>query len=297
MSAPLYTTDIRSLPKVTSGKVRDIYAVGDDKLLIVTTDRISAYDSVFPTPIADKGRILVGISNFWFEKLADIVPNHLTGIAPESVVAPDEVDQVIGRAVVVKRLRPIPVEAIVRGYLVGAAFKSYKKTGIVFGQLVSPSLKEADKLPAPIFTPTTKAEMGEHDAHLTFSKMELRLGEGAQKIREISLRLYNAANEIADQAGLIIADTKFEFGFDHEGNIVLMDEIFTPDSSRIWYKKDYVPGTNPKSIDKQILRDYLDGIGWNRKPPAPSLPDDLTARLRDGYLQAYQAITGQPLTD
>ena len=296
MTMPLLECTIKSLPKVASGKVRDIYAVGEDKLLIVTTDRISAYDAVFPTPIKDKGKILVGISNYWFKRLAEIIPNHLTDIAPESVVAADEVDQVMGRAVVVQRLRPVPIEAIARGYLVGSGWQSYKASGIVCGQLLPPGLKQADKLPAPIFTPTTKAEVGEHDEHMTFSMMERKMGpEMAQKIRQITLELYVAANEIANQAGLIIADTKFEFGLDKEGNLVLMDEILTPDSSRIWFKRNYAPGTNPESIDKQVLRDYLDEIGWDRSPPVPELPEQVVEKLHSRYLEAYKAILGESL--
>ena len=296
MTAPLLYTTITSLPKVASGKVRDIYAVGDDKLLIVTTDRISAYDSTFPTPIKNKGEILVGISNHWFDALSDIIPNHLTGIAPETVVAPEEVDQVVGRSVVVKKLRALPIEAIVRGYLVGSGWQAYKTTGIVCGQLLPTGIPQAGKLPAPIFTPTTKAEQGEHDEHILFSMIERQIGqENAQKVREISLQLYIAASEIAEKMGLIIADTKFEFGLDKAGNLVLMDEILTPDSSRIWLKESYVTGSNPDSIDKQILRDYVDSIGWDHRPPAPELPAEIADKISNRYAEAYKRITGHPL--
>lgn len=295
MSNLLRESSIHSLPKLYSGKVRDIYAVGDDKLLIVVTDRVSAFDATSPTLVPDKGKLLTSISNAWFEKLASIVPNHLTGILPETVVSPDEVDQVKDRAVVVKKLKPIPFEAVVRGYLAGSGWKSYQSSRIINGQLIAPGLKLASKLPMPIFTPTTKAPNGEHDEPVIFSRLERQIGSSmANQIRDISLDLYVTARDIAINSGLILADTKFEFGIDSDGTLTLMDEILTPDSSRIWDAAQYQEGVSPPSLDKQFLRDYLESIEWDKTPPAPTLPDDIVNGLRDRYIRAYEAIVGHP---
>lgn len=269
MSA-LFQSDIKSLPLLNRGKVRDIYAVGEDKLLVVTTDRLSAFDVVLPTPIPDKGKILSAVSNFWFGKLAHIVPNQLTGIAPETVVAPEEKSQVEGRAIVVKKLKPLPIEAIVRGYLVGSGWKEYKQSGTVCGIPLPAGLREADRLPEPIFTPSTKAEVGAHDENISFDQAaKLMTPELAAKVRDTALALYKEAAAYALTRGIIIADTKFEFGLDDAGTLHLIDEALTPDSSRFWPADSYAPGANPPSFDKQYVRDWLEAQQWDKKPPAP----------------------------
>jgi phosphoribosylaminoimidazole-succinocarboxamide synthase len=289
----LFATDIKSLPLVHRGKVRDIYAVGDDKLLIVTTDRLSAFDVVLPTPIPDKGRILTAVSSFWFGRLAHIVPGQDTGIAPESVVAPEEIPQVEGRAVVVKKLRPLPIEAIVRGYLVGSGWKEYGKSGTVCGIPLPAGLKEAERLPAPIYTPSTKAEVGAHDENIPFSSTETLLGrELAAKVRDVSLALYQTAAEYARGRGIIIADTKFEFGVDEAGRLHLIDEALTPDSSRFWPADQYAPGANPPSFDKQYVRDWLESIHWNKQPPGPELPPEVAAKTAEKYREALRRLAG-----
>ncbi|WP_058040739.1 phosphoribosylaminoimidazolesuccinocarboxamide synthase, partial [Burkholderia pseudomallei] len=278
------------------GKVRDNYALGNDKLLIVTTDRLSAFDVIMGEPIPNKGRVLNQMANFWFDRLAHIVPNHLTGVAPETVVAADEVEQVKGRAVVVKRLEPILVEAVVRGYLAGSGWKDYQATGKVCGVELPAGLSNAQKLPEPIFTPAAKAEMGHHDENISFEETERRIGtELAATIRDISIRLYKEAADYAATRGIIIADTKFEFGLDEHGELFLMDEALTADSSRFWPADEYRVGTNPPSFDKQFVRDWLEAQNWNKAPPAPKLPDDVVAKTSAKYQEALERITGKTL--
>jgi len=296
MSSTLYESTLHSLKLLGRGKVRDNYAVGDDKLLIVTTDRLSAFDVVMGEPIPAKGRVLNQMANFWFEKLGDLVPNHLTGIAPESVVAADEAPQVAGRAVVVKRLEPILVEAVVRGYLAGSGWKDYQASGSVCGVALPPGLQNAQKLPEPIFTPAAKAEMGHHDENITFAQMESRIGtELAATIREISIKLYKRAAEYAATRGIIIADTKFEFGLDDKGALYLMDEILTADSSRFWPADGYQVGSNPPSFDKQFVRDWLETQPWDKTAPAPALPAEVVERTAAKYREALERLTGQAL--
>ncbi|MFS8976415.1 phosphoribosylaminoimidazolesuccinocarboxamide synthase [Cupriavidus necator] len=301
MSNALYQSSINSLPLLGHGKVRDNYAVGADKLLIVTTDRLSAFDVILGEPIPAKGRVLNQMANFWFKKLAHIVPNHETGIDPETVVAPEEVEQVKGRAVVVKRLQPILVEAVVRGYLAGSGWKDYQATGKVCGIQLPPGLQNAQKLPEPIFTPAAKAEMGEHDENISFAEVETRIGIAlARQMREISIRLYKEAAEFAATRGIIIADTKFEFGLDDNGVLTLMDEVLTADSSRFWPADSYQVGTNPPSFDKQFVRDWLeavriDGKPWPKTAPAPKLPDDVVEKTSAKYREALTRLTGEEL--
>jgi phosphoribosylaminoimidazole-succinocarboxamide synthase len=296
VGAGLLQTSIKSLPLVHRGKVRDSYAVGDDRLLIVTTDRLSAFDVVMKQPIPDKGRVLNALSNFWFERLADVVPNHLTGNAPESVVAADEVEQVHGRAVVAMRLRPIPVEAVVRGYLIGSGWKDYQASGRVCGIALPPGLLLASKLPEPIFTPAEKAELGRHDENIAFETMCERIGAAlAQRIRAVSLQLYRTAADYAATRGIIIADTKFEFGLDARGTLRLMDEVLTPDSSRFWPADQYRVGVSPPSFDKQFVRDWLEQQPWNKAPPPPDLPADVIAKTAEKYREALRRITGRDL--
>jgi phosphoribosylaminoimidazole-succinocarboxamide synthase len=293
MPAPLFNSSIRSLPLLNRGKVRDIYAVDEDRLLIVTTDRLSAFDVVLPTPIPDKGKVLTRISDFWFAKLGHILPNQLTGTAPESVVAPEERDQVAGRATVVRRLKPLPIEAIVRGYLVGSGWKEYKTQGSVCGIPLPAGLKEADKLPEPIFTPSTKAEVGAHDENISFAKAEELLGKAlAAQVSAAAIALYKEAADYALTKGIIIADTKFEFGQDAGGKLYLIDEALTPDSSRFWPADQYAPGANPPSFDKQYVRDWLESIGWNKKPPAPELPAEVAAKTAEKYREALAKLAG-----
>ncbi len=293
----LYQSNLRSLPLVGRGKVRDNYAVGEDKLLIVTTDRLSAFDVVMAEPIPDKGRVLNQMALFWFERLADVVPNHLTGIAPESVVAPDELEQVRGRSMVVKRLQPIMVEAVVRGYVIGSGWKDYQASGAICGIALPPGLQQAARLDAPIFTPAAKAELGEHDENISFAEVCERIGdERATRIREVSLELYRRASEYAASRGIIIADTKFEFGLDAAGTLHLMDEVLTADSSRFWPADSYRPGISPPSFDKQFVRDYLETVpGWDKRPPPPPLPPEVIARTAQKYREALRRLTGREL--
>ena len=292
----LYATSIESLPIVSKGKVRDVYAVGDSQLLMITTDRLSAFDVIMSQPIPDKGIVLNRMANFWFNKLAHVIPNHLTGIDPASVVQPEEVAQVKGRAVVVKRLKPILVEAVVRGYLAGSGWKDYQESGTVCGISLPPGLQNAQKLPEPIFTPAAKAEAGEHDENISFDKVVELIGKKlADQIREVSIRLYKEASTYAATRGIIIADTKFEFGLDDAGNLVLMDEILTADSSRFWPAETYVVGTNPPSYDKQFVRDWLEAVviegkHWAKKPPAPDLPPDVIKKTAEKYEEALHRL-------
>jgi len=297
MARALYQSDLRSLKLLSRGKVRDNYAVGEDRLLIVTSDRLSAFDVVMNEPIPDKGRVLNQMAEFWFERLADVVPNHLTGVAPESVVAPDEVDQVAGRSMVVKRLKPILVEAVVRGYLIGSGWKDYRATGAVCGIALPEGLRMAEKLPEPIFTPAAKAELGEHDENISFEQVVAMIGAPlAERIRAVSLELYRRASDYAATRGILIADTKFEFGLDEAGTLHLMDEVLTADSSRFWPADSYRVGESPPSFDKQYVRDYLETLtGWGKRPPAPPLPPEVVERTAAKYREALQRLTGRTL--
>ena len=291
MSAPLLESRIASLPLVHRGKVRDIYAVGDDKLLIVTTDRLSAFDVVMPTPIPGKGEVLTRVSAFWFDKLKSIVPSQALDIAPETVVAENERDQVAGRAIVVKKLKALPVEAIVRGYLVGSGWKEYQASQSVCGIALPAGLKQADRLPEPIFTPSTKAAVGAHDENIAFEQMAELIGTDlAQQVRDVSLSLYRSAAEYALTRGIIIADTKFEFGLDEKGKLVWIDEALTPDSSRFWPADQYRPGSNPPSFDKQFVRDWLEASGWDKQAPGPALPAEIVARTSEKYREAMSRL-------
>ena len=290
---PLLESSITSLPLIHKGKVRDIYAVGDDKLLIVTTDRLSAFDVVMPTPIAGKGEVLTRVSAFWFDKLKTIVPSQALDIAPESVVADNERDQVSGRAIVVKKLKALPVEAIVRGYLVGSGWKEYQTSQSVCGISLPAGLKQADRLPDPIFTPSTKAAVGAHDENIVFDAMATLIGDDlAKQVRDVSLALYNTAAEYALTRGIIIADTKFEFGVDEAGKLVWIDEALTPDSSRFWPADQYQPGSNPPSFDKQFVRDWLESSGWNKQAPGPVLPDEIVEKTASKYREAMTRLLG-----
>jgi len=291
----LYESSIRSLPRLAQGKVRDIYAVGADKMLIVTSDRLSAFDVVLADPIPDKGRVLNEMANFWFAKLGNIVPNQLTGIDPESVVTHQEKEQVRGRSIVVKKLKPLPIEAVVRGYLTGSGWKDYQKTGRVCGIELPKGLQQAQQLPAPIFTPATKAAQG-HDENISFAEAEKLIGKPlAAKVRDVSIRLYREASDYAATRGIIIADTKFEFGLDTQGNLVLIDEVLTADSSRFWPADSYRVGSSPPSFDKQYVRDYLETLDWNKTPPAPKLPPEVIARTSQKYREALERLTGRKL--
>ena len=293
MEPAIFETHIQSLPFVHRGKVRDIYAVDDDKLLIVQTDRLSAFDVILPDPIPGKGKLLTALSAFWFEKLAHIIPNHLTGIAPESVVADSEREQVQGRAFVIRRLKPLPVEAIVRGYIVGSGWKDYQATGAICGIRLPLGLKQAEKIPGgAIFTPSTKAQIGLHDENIALSEVERQIGkELTAKVNEKAVQLYAEAAEYAAQRGIIIADTKFEFGLDDVGELYLIDEVLTPDSSRFWPVDQYQTGISPPSYDKQFVRDWLEAQDWNKKPPAPKLPENVIRQTVEKYQEALKRLT------
>ena len=287
-----------SLKKIYSGKVRDLYEIDEKRMLMVASDRLSAFDVILEEPIPEKGKILTAISNFWFDKLKDLVPNHFTGDQVEDVVPAAELPLVEGRAVVAKRLKPVAVEAIVRGYIVGSGWKEYQKSGTVCGIQLPAGLKEAAKLPQPIFTPSTKAAVGDHDENISFAQCEAIIGaELAAKVRDTAIALYSAAVEYAATRGIIIADTKFEFGVDATGTLHLIDEALTPDSSRFWPAGSYQVGSNPPSYDKQYVRDYLETLDWNKKAPGPSLPGEVVARTSAKYVEAYEQLTGQKLVD
>ena len=301
MSPALHTSMLSSLPLLARGKVRDNYAVGDDRILMVASDRLSAFDVIMGEPIPGKGVLLTQMALFWFDKIGPkglaICPIHLTGQAPESVVTPAEAPQVAGRSMLVKRLKPLPVEAVVRGYLAGSGWKEYQHNQAVCGVALPPGLQNASKLPAPIYTPAAKAAVGEHDENITFDQTVDMIGADlATRIRDISLRLYQAASEFAATKGIIIADTKFEFGLDADGTLTLMDEVLTPDSSRFWPAESYQAGTNPPSYDKQFVRDWLeqalvDGKPWSKTPPAPRVPDAVIARTAAKYQEAWQRLS------
>jgi phosphoribosylaminoimidazole-succinocarboxamide synthase len=293
MSA-LHESNLTSLKFLHRGKVRDLYEVDADHLLIVQTDRLSAFDVILPTPIPGKGEVLTAVSNFWFKKLGDVIPNHLSGIDPESVVKTEaEKAQVRGRSFVTKKLKPLPIEAIVRGYLVGSGWKDYKKTGTLCGIQLPAGLQEAQKLPQALFTPSTKAAAGEHDENISFEEAKKLLGaDMAEQVKNATLALYTQAAEYALTKGIIIADTKFEFGTDKNGKLYLIDEALTPDSSRFWPADQYKVGTNPPSFDKQFVRDWLESSGWNKQPPAPQVPADVLQRTADKYREAQRLLTG-----
>jgi phosphoribosylaminoimidazole-succinocarboxamide synthase len=288
----LLQTNLKSLPFLHRGKVRDIYAVGDDKLLVVQTDRLSAFDVIMDDPIPNKGKILTSMSNFWFKKYGHMMPNHETGIDPESVVAADERDQVAGRAIVVKKFKPLAIEAIVRGYLIGSGWKDYQKTGAVCGISLPAGLQEAQQLPEVLFTPSTKAPMGQHDENISYAQAEEIIGvDIARQVKEAAIKLYTEAAQFAATKGIIIADTKFEFGLDEHGTVHLIDEILTPDSSRFWPMDKYQVGISPPSFDKQFVRDYLETQAWNKKAPAPRLPLEVAQKTADIYEQALRLLT------
>ena len=288
----LLQSSITSLPLLARGKVRDMYAVGDDKLLIVATDRISAFDVILDDPVPGKGQVLTSLTEFWLEKLAHIVPNHSTGVRPEDVVDAGERDQVVGRAMVVKRLKPVMVEAVARGYLIGSGWKDYQATGQVCGIALPVGLKQASRLPAPIFTPAAKAEVGAHDENVDFAHVVREVGlEMAEKIRDITLRLYAEASSYAATKGIIIADTKFEFGLDDAGQLHLMDEVLTPDSSRFWPADSYAEDSSPPSFDKQFVRDWLETQVWDKTPPAPRLPAAVIEKTAAKYREALTRLT------
>jgi phosphoribosylaminoimidazole-succinocarboxamide synthase len=297
LSATLHTSALASLPLLARGKVRDNYAVGDDRILMVASDRISAFDVIMGEPIPGKGELLTQMALFWFARLDHICPNHLTGDDPASVVTPEEAPQIRGRAMLVQRLKPIPVEAVVRGYLAGSGWKEYQEGQAVCGVKLPAGLRNASKLPAPIYTPAAKAEAGEHDENITFDKtVEIVGADLAARIRDISIAIYKAASEFAATKGIIIADTKFEFGLDPQGRLVLMDEVLTPDSSRYWPAESYAPGSNPPSYDKQFLRDWLEaaqvnGKPWDKTPPAPRLPREVIENTAARYREAMQRLT------
>jgi len=289
----LHESNLTSLPLLHRGKVRDIYEVDADHLLIVQTDRLSAFDVILPTPVPGKGKVLTAMSNFWFARLGHVIPNHLSGIAPEDVVkTAEERAQVKGRAFVVKKLKPLPIEAIVRGYLVGSGWKDYKKTGAVCGIELPAGLQEAQKLPQPLFTPSTKAAVGDHDENISFAEAQKLLGEArAEEVKNATLALYTEAADYALTRGIIIADTKFEFGVDDAGKLYLIDEALTPDSSRFWPADEYRVGSNPPSFDKQFIRDWLEASGWNKQPPAPEVPDDVLHKTTEKYREALRRLT------
>jgi phosphoribosylaminoimidazole-succinocarboxamide synthase len=290
----VHRTALRGLKRINEGKVRDIYEVDASRMLIVTTDRLSAFDVVLPDPIPHKGHVLNEISNFWFARTGHIIPNHLTGAPLSSAVSdPEELAMLEGRAVIVKRLQALPLEAVVRGYLIGSGWKDYQSTGSVCGIALPPGLKQAEKLPQPLFTPATKAAIGDHDENISFAQAERLVGSQlAAQVRDTAIALYNFAAEHARQRGIIIADTKFEFGVDDSGRLTLIDEVLTPDSSRFWPADTYQPGISPPSFDKQFVRDYLETLDWNKKAPGPKLPAEIIQRTSDKYREALARLTG-----
>ncbi len=294
MTSPLFESSITSLPRIHRGKVRDIYAVGDKHMLIVTSDRLSAFDVILPRPVPGKGAVLNAVTDFWMHRFASLIPNHL---APDmdlkNYLNPDELAQCAGRGIVVKKLKALPIEAVVRGYLIGTGWKDYQKTGAVCGITLAKGLGLADKLPEPIFTPADKAPVGQHDENISFAEVEKKIGAlMAARIREISLKLYIQAADYARGRGIIIADTKFEFGLDEQGALHLIDEVLTPDSSRFWAADTYRPGISPPSFDKQIVRDYLETLDWNKKAPGPMLPDEIIEKTTAKYREAQRLLTG-----
>ena len=300
MTTPLLQTNITSLKRIHQGKVRDIYAINDNTMLLVSTDRLSAFDVILPTGIANKGAMLTQMANFWFAKLSHIIPNHLTGIDPLSVVSEADKAQLgagnLSRAVVVKKLKPLPIEAIVRGYLVGSGWKEYQQKGTVCDIPLPAGLQLAQKLPQPLFTPSSKAAIGEHDENISIAQVEALIGKDmAAQVAKAAIALYSEAAKYALTRGIIIADTKFEFGLDEHGVLHVMDEVLTPDSSRFWPLESYAVGKNPPSYDKQYVRDWLESINWNKAAPGPVLPDDVAKKTSEKYLEAFEKLTGQKL--
>jgi phosphoribosylaminoimidazole-succinocarboxamide synthase len=292
MEPPLFASSLQSLPFLHRGKVRDLYAVDDDRLLIVQTDRLSAFDVVLPTPIPGKGQVLTAMSDFWFARLAHVVPNHLTGADPTTVVAAQERNQIAGRSFVVKRLKPLPIEAVVRGFIAGSGWKDYQRSGSICGVQLPQGLNEASKLAEPIFTPASKAPAGAHDENISYAAVENQIGAAlAGRVRELSLQLYTEAAGYAKTRGIIIADTKFEFGLDAGGNLHLIDEVLTPDSSRFWPRSLYATGCSPPSFDKQFVRDWLESIDWDKKPPGPVLPAQIVDKTAAKYREALRLLT------
>jgi len=294
-SDPLFESFIPSLPLLARGKVRDIYGVDDQHLLIVTTDRLSAYDVVMPDPIPGKGIVLTTISNFWFRMMEDIIPNHLTGRTVDSVISDPELQNILTRrSIVVKRLKPLPIEAVVRGYLIGSGWRDYQASGRICGIELPPGLEQAAKLPETIFTPATKADRGDHDENIAFEQVSVLLGERlASRVRKTAIAIYERAAAYALERGIIVSDTKFEFGQDDEGRLYLIDEVLTPDSSRFWPLSEYRTGISPPSFDKQFVRDYLDGLDWDKKPPGPPLPLEVIALTAEKYRQALTLMSAQ----
>jgi phosphoribosylaminoimidazole-succinocarboxamide synthase len=289
----LFQSSLKSLEFLHRGKVRDLYAVDADKLLVIQTDRLSAFDVVLPTPIPRKGEVLTALSFFWLEKLGHLIANHLTGIDPQSVVSAEDRSQVTGRAMVVRRFKPLLIEAVVRGYVVGSGWKDYQKTGAICGIKLPAGLQEAQKLPTPIFTPATKAPVGEHDENISFEEAERIVGaDYARQVRDVSLKLYSEASAFAASKGIIIADTKFEFGTDSAGKVFLIDEVLTPDSSRFWPADQYRVGMSPPSFDKQIVRDWLETQPWNKKAPAPKLPPEVLKKTSEKYREVLELLAG-----
>ena len=294
----LLQSNLKELTLIHQGKVRDIYEIDSDKMLIITTDRLSAFDVIMSEPIPNKGRVLTQMANFWFKRLESIVPNHLLRDDPKIFVSENEVNQIQGRSIVVKKLKPIPIEAIVRGYLVGSGWKEYQELGTVCGISLPKNLQQASKLEVPLFTPSSKAKMGDHDENITLAECENLIGKDlTNQVSTISLALYQAASDYAESKGIIIADTKFEFGLDAMGVIHLIDEALTPDSSRFWPKEKYQLGISPPSFDKQYVRDYLETIQWNKSPPAPKLPEEVISNTAKKYLEAYVRLTDQLLDE
>ncbi|MFT5500470.1 MAG: phosphoribosylaminoimidazole-succinocarboxamide synthase [Woeseiaceae bacterium] len=289
----LFESDISQLPKIARGKVRDIYSVDDSHLLIVTTDRLSAYDVVLPDPVPGKGEVLTQISNFWFDMMRDLVPNHLTGRNLDSVIEDESALRLLtNRSIITKRLQPLPIEAVVRGYLIGSGWRDYEKTGTICGIDLPPGLKQAEKLPATLFTPATKADAGDHDENISYEQAVSLIGTDlAARVRDLSIRIYERAASYALERGIIIADTKFEFGLDQSGALYIIDEILTPDSSRFWPLADYQTGISPPSFDKQFVRDYLDTLDWDRTAPGPALPANIVQKTSEKYREAMQILT------
>ena len=291
-ASTLFESSIKSLKFLHRGKVRDIYAVGDDQLLVIQSDRLSAFDVILPDPIPGKGEVLTSMSNFWFKKLGHVIPNHLTGIDPASIVAPNERDQVAGRAMVVRKFKPLMIEAVVRGYIIGSGWKDYQKTGMVCGIKLPAGLKEAEKLPEVIFTPATKAPAGQHDENISYEEAVKIVGaDYAAQVKKASIQLYTEASDYARTKGIIIADTKFEFGVDDSGKLFLIDEILTPDSSRFWPAAEYRTGISPPSFDKQIVRNWLETQPWNKKAPAPKLPPEVLANTTAKYREVLELLS------
>ena len=289
----LFESNIPGLQRIARGKVRDIYSVDDDHLLIVTTDRLSAYDVVMPDPVPGKGRVLTELSNFWFDMVADLVPNHLTGIRLNDILEAEVAESLEHRAIVVRRLEPLPIEAVVRGYLIGSGWRDYLETGSVCGIPLPAGLEQAAKLPATLFTPATKAEAGDHDENISFEQAVSMIGEDlANKVRELSIKIYERAAAFALERGIIIADTKFEFGQDNDGRLFIIDEMLTPDSSRFWPLDEYRTGISPPSFDKQFVRDYLDKLDWDKTAPGPELPAEVLEQTSRKYREALQILTG-----